>query len=97
MRSEYAEIKYTADSKLAETNALVASIEEKSLELEAKTHSAEAKLAEISRRSSEIERKQQDLEARETDLQRKRFSFITEYVKKCKKAAIVPYPCALGI
>ncbi|XP_031390369.1 protein CROWDED NUCLEI 1 [Punica granatum] len=78
MRSEYAEIKFTADSKLAEANAIVASIDEKSLEFEAKMHSAEAKLAEISRKSSEIERKQQDLEAREADLQKKRLSFITE-------------------
>ncbi|RVW44833.1 Protein crowded nuclei 1 [Vitis vinifera] len=46
MRSEYAEIKFTSDSKLAEANALVTSIEERSFEVEAKLHAADAKLAE---------------------------------------------------
>ncbi|OMO94696.1 putative DNA double-strand break repair rad50 ATPase [Corchorus olitorius] len=46
MRSETAEIKFTADSKLSEANALIASVEEKSLEVEAKLRAADAKLAE---------------------------------------------------
>ena len=79
MRSENAEIKFTADSKLAEASALVTSIEEKSFEVEAKLRAADAKLAEVSRKSSEIERKSQDLEAREAVLRRDRLSFISEY------------------
>ncbi|KAK7838569.1 protein crowded nuclei 1 [Quercus suber] len=78
MRSENAEIKFTADSKLAEASALVTSIEEKSFEVEAKLRAADAKLAEVSRKNSEIERKSQDLEAREAVLRRDRLSFISE-------------------
>lgn len=81
MRSENAEIKFTADSKLAEANALVTSIEEKSLEVEVKLRAADAKLAEVSRKSSEIERKSQEVESRENALRMERLSFIAEYAQ----------------
>ncbi|KAJ8775371.1 hypothetical protein K2173_023136 [Erythroxylum novogranatense] len=78
MRSENAEIKFTADSKLAEANALVNSVEEKSLEIEAKLRAADAKFAEVNRKSSEVERKSQELESREATLRRERLFFISE-------------------
>lgn len=81
MRSEIAEIKFTADSKLAEANALVTSIEEKSLEVDVKLRAADAKLAEVSRKSSEIERKSKEVESRESALRMERLSFIAEYAQ----------------
>ncbi|CAH8383076.1 unnamed protein product [Eruca vesicaria subsp. sativa] len=78
LRTENAEVKFTADSKLAEADALVRSVEEKSLEVEAKLRAVDARLAEVCRKSSEVERKSKEVEARESSLQRERFAYIAE-------------------
>ncbi|KAE8718726.1 Detected protein of confused Function [Hibiscus syriacus] len=76
--SENAEIKFSADAKLSEANALIASVEDKALEMEAKLRAGDAKLAEVCRKKSEIERKSQEVESRENVLRRERLSFISE-------------------
>ncbi|CAN4079562.1 unnamed protein product [Withania somnifera] len=78
MRSDFAETKYIADSKLAEANALATSVEEKSLEVEAKLRASDAKLAEVNRKSSEVERKINEVYAQENALRRERSSFNAE-------------------
>lgn len=78
MRSEHAEIKFTADSKLSEAKSLVTSVEEKSLEVEAKLRTVDAKSAELSRKNAEIDRKLEELVAQENSLRRARASFASE-------------------
>ncbi|CAL5367421.1 unnamed protein product [Camellia sinensis] len=78
MRSEYAEIKFTSDLKLAEANGLITSIEEKSLEVETKFNASDVKLAEVSRKSSEIKRKSHEVAIREDALRRECISFNAE-------------------
>lgn len=78
MRTESAEIKYAADTKMAEANALIANYEEKSLDVEAKLHAADAKLAEANRKCSEIDRKLKEIEARESSVRSERHSFNAE-------------------
>ncbi|MCD7446649.1 hypothetical protein HAX54_013324 [Datura stramonium] len=78
MRSQYAETKYVADSKLGEAKALATSVEENSLQVELKLRAADAKIAEVSRKSSDVERKLHDIEAQENALRRERSSFNTE-------------------
>ncbi|XP_073273093.1 nuclear matrix constituent protein 1-like isoform X2 [Primulina huaijiensis] len=78
IRTQYTEINFNTESKLAEAIALAAGAEEKSLEVEKQVHVADAKLAEVSRKSSEVERKLRDLETRENTLRRERFFFAAE-------------------
>lgn len=80
MRSQNAESKYVADSRLDEAKALATIVEENSLQVELKLRAADAKIAEVNRKSSDVERKLHDVEAQENALRRERSSFNSEYV-----------------
>eukprot|EP00262_Sarcandra_glabra_P016217 TRINITY_DN5222_c0_g3_i2.p1 TRINITY_DN5222_c0_g3~~TRINITY_DN5222_c0_g3_i2.p1 ORF type:complete len:1202 (+),score=370.32 TRINITY_DN5222_c0_g3_i2:187-3606(+) len=78
MRAKSTDISLSSDKKLVEAQALVAGIEERTLDVEAKRHSADAKLAEASRMSSEMEMKLQEVETRESVLRREHLSLNAE-------------------
>ncbi|PSR88234.1 Protein CROWDED NUCLEI like [Actinidia chinensis var. chinensis] len=78
IREEHSQMKLTSDARLADANALIAGIEDQSLEVGEKLHAAEAKLAEACRKNAEVERKLQELETRESVLRRERLSLNKE-------------------
>ncbi|CAN0928965.1 Protein CROWDED NUCLEI 1 [Linum grandiflorum] len=77
MRAEIAEMQSRADSKLSDANAMVSSVDEKYLDVEAQRRAIEAKFAEVSRKSSELVRKLQEVDSLESSLRLERLSVTT--------------------
>ncbi|KAF3970938.1 hypothetical protein CMV_005409 [Castanea mollissima] len=84
MRAESAEIKVSAESKLADGRIMVEDAQKKFTEAEAKLHSAESLQAEATRYHRAAERKLQEVEAREDELRRRLISFKSDCEEKEK-------------
>ena len=74
-RSESAEIKLLAESKLKEAQELISGTTNKALEAESKLHMMDALQAELSHKQGIAERKLQEAEAQEDILRRERLAF----------------------
>ena len=79
MHEEYTRTKLASEAKLADANALIDSVEDKSLVTDERFLAAEAKLAEANKKSLEVERRLQEVETRESVLRREQASLSTEY------------------
>ncbi|KAJ0256825.1 Protein CROWDED NUCLEI 2 [Hirschfeldia incana] len=78
IQEENNKTRLASEAKLAEANALVASVTGRSSDVESKIYSAESKLAEATRKSSELEMRLKEVETRERVLQQERLSFDKE-------------------
>lgn len=85
MRTECAETKVAAESKLAEAHQLTDEAEKKFTEAEAKVRAAESLQADANRYNSVAERKLRDVEAREDILRRQIISFKSDCDEKDKE------------
>ncbi|GAU48021.1 hypothetical protein TSUD_183380 [Trifolium subterraneum] len=85
MRTECAETKVAAESKLAEAHQLIDEAQKKFTEAEARVCAAESLRADANRYNSVAERKLRDVEAREDNLRRQIISFKSDCDEKDKE------------
>ncbi|KAJ4832087.1 hypothetical protein Tsubulata_037646 [Turnera subulata] len=85
MRAESAEIKVSADLRLAEARSMAEDAQKKMLDAESKLHASEALQAEALRYHRAAERKLQEVEAREDDITRRINAFKTDCDAKEKE------------
>ncbi|XP_045829340.1 protein CROWDED NUCLEI 4 [Trifolium pratense] len=85
MRTECAETKVAAESKLAEAHQLIDEAQKKFTEAEAKVCAAESLRADANRYNSVAERKLRDVDAREDNLRRQIISFKSDCDEKDKE------------
>lgn len=78
MHAKEEQKKHESEVMLANANALVSGVGDKSLEVKEKLHDADAKLAEVNRKCSQLDMKMQELERRESVLQEERRSLKAE-------------------
>ncbi|KAL2347358.1 hypothetical protein Fmac_001358 [Flemingia macrophylla] len=78
IQEEHAHVLSSSHTKLAEANALVDGIEEKSSVVDKKLLEGESKLAEVNRKNAELDMKLREVEVRESLLQQERLSLVTD-------------------
>lgn len=85
-------MKQAAEKQLAQARVMVASIEEKSFQVDTKLAQVQVVRAEASRKLQDSEHRLQEVEAREDALRRERHSLMAEYVHELLSISLLDIP-----